>query len=727
MYIQNITIKNYRCFSDFSMSLCKGLNVIIGANNSGKTGLLYAIQLLNEPNLSVDDFNKNNLLNFHELYMNDAPAIEIVYTIRHLIKEQDTTDESIIRLLPFLGMDKLSEAVSEEDGEYEYDITATVKVKCSLDIKALGDYRVAVANAADFNGFMRVLKSFVSRYKWSYFNGSSDTEADKKDATGIFDMRYIGAERTSESVNKEARREIDAFTKDPKNALEIENLRDDISKQLKELLKPTLDKLEQLFENENNDIGLHKGNVSIAHDIKPNITLGESYITEVRDKSSDYIVPLEYNGLGYNNLISIYMLIKLTEIQQGRDFRILCLEEPEAHLHPAMQYKLFKYLRNLDEENKLNQQIIVTTHSSNITAVAGLDNMYMIEYSRDNGDCDCTQQSLSSHFDDSAEAEKCVLELCNTMCQGEEPADLDLIKERLLRYIQIDAVQLANETKAKKYLGKLKNSLPLTHKGSAKKHLSKFLDVTRSDMLFADKVILVEGIAEKLLLPLFMERCGYSFEDEFVSIVEIGGKHFEHFVELFNGNAITRRMLCITDRDFQWVREEGGIKILSDYDSYVDCETSHIVKLHRRFPIKNFHIVTQTEGGRTFENELLLANCSGENTDANLAIELFGLVANETVSCLIKEHGLNFNEWYTNRPKAANSVVAQYIDATKVAIDKDNVNAEKYMRIFFAELFYYYASNNKGTLALNILANERLASSIVVPKYIREGLEWLLK
>lgn len=70
-------------------------------------------------------------------------------------------------------------------------------------------------------------------------------------------------------------------------------------------------------------------------------------------------------------------------------------------------------------------------------------------------------------------------------------------------------------------------------KQAAKEHLAKFLDVTRSDMLFADKVILVEGIAEKLLLPEFMEKCGCAYEDEHISIVEIGGKHFEHFVKNF--------------------------------------------------------------------------------------------------------------------------------------------------------------------------------------------------
>ena len=143
------------------------------------------------------------------------------------------------------------------------------------------------------------------------------------------------------------------------------------------------------------------------------------------------------------------MLVKLVEIQKGKDFCILCLEEPEAHLHPAMQYKLFKFLKKLDEEENLNQQIFVTTHSSNITAVAGLDNMYMLAYDRESSPVDCRQQSLKKQF------------------ENDEPA---------------------------------------------KKHMMKFLDVTRSDMLFADKVIFVEGIAEKLLLPKFLEKCGFPYE-----------------------------------------------------------------------------------------------------------------------------------------------------------------------------------------------------------------------
>lgn len=684
MYIQRISIKNYRCFRNFSMEFQKGLNVIIGANNSGKTGLLYAIRLLNEPSLSVDDFNKNNLLNYTELYLNDAPVIEIEYVVKHKISECDTEDESIIRLLPFLGMDKLNESKSKDGDSYQYDITAVIKAVCALDSKALSEYRNVVANVANFNEYMIILKSFISRYTWTYYNGASDTAANKKDATEIFDIRFIGAERTSDAVSKETRREIDSFAKDQSNALSLAKLRDGVSAEMKVILQPALERLSKLFENENNEIGLTRGNVSISHDLRPNVSVGESYFTEVRDTNSDYVIPLDYNGLGYNNLISIYMLVKLTEISKGRDFRILCLEEPEAHLHPAMQYKLFKYLRALDETDKLNQQIFVTTHSSNISAVAGLDNMYMLVYERLNGDSDCNQQSLAVHFNDEMETNE-------------------------------NGIGKKDATKEK------------SAKQKAKEHLAKFLDATRSDMLFADKVILVEGIAEKLLIPLFMEKCGCAYEDENISIVEIGGKHFEHFVELFNGNAVKKKVLCITDRDFKWIKEEGRVRTLADYGTYNGSDTPHIKKLTERFPIENFHIVTQTLGGRTFEDELFLSNIPAGISDLTTVIKLISLVANDTVLKLLNDYGLNFDAWNSNRPTAANSVISAYLEIFKVAISRDEKNEEIYKQLFFAELFLYYASNRKGDIALEILTDDAIAKNLIVPQYIKEGLEWLLK
>ena len=657
MYIRKIKIKNYRNFSDFSMKFRKGLNVIIGSNNSGKTGLLYAIRLLSDAKISVHDFNKNDLLGYSTKYLDEPPSIEIEYEIQHEISEDNTDDESIIKLVPFLGMNEFEESRNEDGGCASYTLVANVKMTFVLESKATSDYKAAVKGVTSFDGFVSVLETFLDRFEWTFTNSVSEMTADKKYVTGIFDIRFIKAERTNKDVHEETKREIAAVTKEQKSMLEIQKLKQTLADGMRVLLDTALKPMSDLIENENNDIGLRSGGISIFQDIRPTVSVADSYVTDVKDTKGDFIVPLGHNGLGYNNLINIYILIRLNELRKGKDFRILCLEEPEAHLHPAMQYKLFKFLRDLDKENKLNQQIFVTTHSSNISAVAGIDNMYMLDYSRGE-DSDCRQQSLEEHF---------------------------------------------------------------ANKQDAKKHLTKFLDVTRSDMLFADRVILVEGIAEKLLLPLFMNRCGYSYEDGHISIVEIGGKHFEHFIELFNENAVKKKVLCITDKDFKWITEEDTLSVYSEYEAH---ETPHIEKLKERFDeMSNLKIVSQNLGGTTFEDELLLANFGNYETVKTL----LELAVSKKIAEFVVNMGIDFSKWRDISLTGTKKIVGIAKEGIYTAVTADAANADFYKRLFFGILFLAYVEGQKGDVALGILTDDTLADSIIVPPYIKEGLEWLEK
>jgi len=90
---------------------------------------------------------------------------------------------------------------------------------------------------------------------------------------------------------------------------------------------------------------------------------------------------------------------------------------------------------------------------------------------------------------------------------------------------------------------------------SQKNHLHRFLDVTKSQLFFARSVILVEGISEALLLPVFAKRMGesYNLEKNAVEIVNISGVAFEPFAGLFNSPEATKRIsircALITDGD----------------------------------------------------------------------------------------------------------------------------------------------------------------------------------
>ena len=64
MKIKQLKLKNYRNYENFSMQFKEGLNVIIGANNSGKTNLLHAINLLKDLNIEkqIATFEVNSVL-----------------------------------------------------------------------------------------------------------------------------------------------------------------------------------------------------------------------------------------------------------------------------------------------------------------------------------------------------------------------------------------------------------------------------------------------------------------------------------------------------------------------------------------------------------------------------------------------------------------------------------------------------------------------------------------
>lgn len=443
MYINSIKIKNYRNYENFYMKFKEGLNVIIGANNAGKTNLLHAINLLKDLNIDIDDFNKSNLLKkYNNDYRKESPTIEIEYEIFHEISEDDENDESIIKLLPFLGLDKINDIRNSQGDTSKYLVVANIKLKYELNKKYLKDYCELVKNVRDLNEYLNCLELMQKHYEWNICNGMDDSIIDKKSISNIFKIDYIEAERNTNDVYYETKNEINKYIKEEENMKKIKDLATVISEQMEMAVKEVLQKIDKVVnEDEKNEIGLKAGNVSIKQGIKYKPDISSGYQIDVRDTTSEYIIPLSHNGVGYNNLINIYMLLKLVELRPGQDFRILCLEEPEAHLHPAMQYKLFKYIKKINDENKLNQQIFVTTHSSNITSVAGIENIYMLDYNR----------------------------------ESNQSVNINLLEQ-------------------------------LKDKEDSQKHIMKFLDVTKSDMLFAKKIVLVEGLAERLILPKFMEK-----------------------------------------------------------------------------------------------------------------------------------------------------------------------------------------------------------------------------
>lgn len=177
-------------------------------------------------------------------------------------------------------------------------------------------------------------------------------------------------------------------------------------------------------------------------------------------------------------------------------FHVLVLiEEPEAHLHPQLQYGLVRYLRELTNERK-DIQVIVTTHSADLAA-------------------SCEPEDLIIMRKDA-----------NGVPTARALVDVPIENEKLKEY-------LINQTKL-------------------------HLDATRSSALFADRVLLVEGVTEAVILRQFGRAWAKGNERKVaqidaLAILPLGRKVGPWPIQLLAtpGFELVRRVAALRDTDLE--------------------------------------------------------------------------------------------------------------------------------------------------------------------------------
>lgn len=187
-------------------------------------------------------------------------------------------------------------------------------------------------------------------------------------------------------------------------------------------------------------------------------------------------------GLGELNLLFIAAELLLLKDDTDGGMKLALIEELEAHLHPQAQLRLISYLQN--EYNENDVQIIISTHSPILASKINLKNLILMK---------------NGFGYDLAEGKT-----------GLQKGD---------------------------YL-----------------FLQRFLDSTKANLFFAKGVIMVEGDAENILIPVIADILGYPLEKYGISIVNVGSTAFLRYSGIMireDGNSIGIPVSVITDCDIR--------------------------------------------------------------------------------------------------------------------------------------------------------------------------------
>lgn len=560
MKIQSVHIRNFRKLKNCHIDFGEKETVFIGANNSGKTSAISAIVwfLKNNEKFTLKEFTATNwslidklgeqwlakdtvddtLLDSHQWDV-IVPSIDIwidvadgeQYRVNHLIPSLSTWDGKVVGVrCQYVPKDVKRLYVDYKDAKEKavtLQSTEEWKKASSPDLfpKNLCDYLGKGSNLRDyFDVKYYIIDPAIEPSGEDLVQATPDNDLEKNPLEELIRVDTILASRDFSDPEGQSDSDIDTLSRQFQKYYSSLNMEEEILTPddlelvsgIAKANKTYDDKLKKTFETPVKELksinypGFQNPEIQIRSKIQIEEAIKhDSAVQFAIQGMADLSLPEKYNGLGYRNLISIYLKLMdfrekwLKPLSDGKNIEpihLVFVEEPEAHLHAQAQQvfvkKAFEALCNnhiIKERPWLKTQLVLSTHSNHVVNELDLNCMRYFRRMMDAGD----KIPVSN-----------VINLSSTFGTEEET------KQFVTRYIRL----------------------------------------THCDIFFADAIILVEGPAEKILVPSFLIKAG--LDSHYISVIEVNGRHAHSFRSLINKIGIPT--LIVTDIDATETIEEDG-------------------------------------------------------------------------------------------------------------------------------------------------------------------------
>lgn len=682
MKITKIKTTNFRLLEDINLSIENDITLIIGRNNSGKTSFFEAIKMFtgkSEEDISFEDFSQSSYVKFKEILV----LYQSMFVDGISDEEKEKIEEKIIQNTPAISIqieieyDKqndsivnLSQFITDLDpnrNDAIIQVTYTPK-------NTLGMFKSYVGREDRTEELIPFLHKNVKQFYnlRCYALDKIDNPKYKREIEGNYRDKI---KKVVSFEDIKALRILDDKKSDRNNTLALGfsnyyNQRDEASKDVIDLEK-ALDEVENTLKGKYKIVldeiikSLKRFGAETPITI-PDINIDSSFNSEdVIKKNIKYFYKQDEIDLpeSYNGLGYSNLI-----------YMILELASFVEKFKNSKKEKLSEFLTVLIEEPEAHmhpqmQQVFI----SNVNGI--------LEEARKDGIS--IQLILTTH---------------SSHVISEAGINNDKGFNRIRYFNKIDNKIIAQDF----------NQLKIIDDKKTFRFLKQYLTLHKCDLFFADKAVLIEGVTERMLLPQMIQKVAPVLQNEYVTTLEIGGAYTHKFLELLS--FISIKTLIITDIDS---KEEGGEKcpVNNGKNNEVTSNETLIQWLPKMTKISD--LISATDEQKTDRNLIKVAYQISELEDGEIGRSF-------EESFIIRNKDLIIGNTTIELEDGVKEVKNKNQFSKFKNITSENLNVESNYNLAPS------SSKSKTNFAFDVMTfEEDIYGEWSVPKYIKEGLEWL--